>query len=203
MTTSVIVNGYCSRLDIKGRLGEIGTADDTRIDAIITAISRWIDSECHRFFFSYTGTRYYTPRRSTYIDVDDFTNLTTLQTDLDGDGTFETTWTPTDYVITPFNARVESPAQPYNGLQRALFGAFVFPITIPRSVAVTAAWGFDTTVPVVISEACILQATRIFRRGDAPFGVVGAGEMGQATVIGRLDPDVRMMLSPYRKVTVA
>src|SRR4051794_35036930 len=109
-----VVNGYCARLDIKQRLGEIGTADDTRIDAIITAVSRWIDSECHRFFYTYNGTRYYTPSRSTYLDVDDFTSLTTLLTDLDGDGVFETTWATTDYVVTPFNARVESPAQPYN-----------------------------------------------------------------------------------------
>ena len=85
----------------------------------------------------------------------------------------------------------------------SLYGHFSFPEVIPRSVAVTADFGFDTTVPPVISEACILQVARVFRRSDAPFGVVGSAEMGQQVVIGRLDPDVRMMLAPYRRITVA
>jgi hypothetical protein len=199
----LLSNAYTDLATVKARLGITDTDHDTWLSSIITAVSRWIDGECHRFFYTYTGTRYYTPRHSTYLDVDDYTNLTSLTTDIDGDGTFETTWALTDYLVTPFNARADSPAQPYNGIQRHLYGAFVFPITIPRSVAVTADWGYDVTVPIVIQEATNIQVSRIYRRADAPFGVAGSAEMGQSIVIPRLDPDVRMMLSPYKKWVVA
>lgn len=53
----------------------------------------------------------------------------------------------------------------------------------------------------VISEVALLQATRLFRRKDAPFGVVGVADFGSVR-ISRLDPDVREMLSPFVWVAV-
>jgi hypothetical protein len=201
----LLANAYTDLETVKARLGIVttDTAKDTWLSSIITAVSRWIDGECKRFFYTYTGTRYYTPKRSTYLDVDDFVSLTSVTTDIEGDGVYETTWAATDYLVTPFNARDESPAQPYNGLQRAWYGAFVFPITVPRSVAITASWGYDSIVPIVIQEATILQTARIFRRSDAPFGVTGSADMGQSIILPRLDPDVRMMLAPYKRWVVA
>lgn len=49
----------------------------------------------------------------------------------------------------------------------------------------------------VISEACFIQASRIFKRKESPFGVAGGGEYGPMR-IGRLDPDVREFLQPFR-----
>ena len=63
-------------------------------------------------------------------------------------------------------------------------------------------FGYGATAPKAVSEACIIQSTRLFRRKDAPFGVTGASDMGQASVIARLDPDVRFLLAPYRRITV-
>lgn len=57
--------------------------------------------------------------------------------------------------------------------------------------------------PANVVEASLIQAGRVFRRKDAPFGVVGSAEMGSGIVIARLDPDVRMMLDPFRLARVA
>ncbi len=56
--------------------------------------------------------------------------------------------------------------------------------------------------PGPVIEACLIQAARIWKRKDAPFGVTGATEFGQASVIVRLDPDVRQLLSTYRWIAV-
>jgi hypothetical protein len=42
---------------------------------------------------------------------------------------------------------------------------------------------------------------RLYKRKDAPFGVVGStsAEMGQLMVIPKLDPDVKFLLDAYKK----
>lgn len=50
-----------------------------------------------------------------------------------------------------------------------------------------------------IKRACLIQATRLLRRSEAPFGTVGGGEMGAEPVtIPKLDPDVQALVDPYR-----
>ncbi len=55
--------------------------------------------------------------------------------------------------------------------------------------------------PGPIVEACIIQAARIFRRKDAPFGVVGTPEIGMVRIVS-LDPDVKQMIAPYKRLVV-
>ena len=52
----------------------------------------------------------------------------------------------------------------------------------------------------VAEQAALLQAARLYKRKDAPFGVAGAGALGQVVAISDLDPDVRMMLFPVRRI---
>jgi hypothetical protein len=55
----------------------------------------------------------------------------------------------------------------------------------------------------VVSEAALLQAGRIFRRRDAPFGVAGSPEFGTFQLRAALDPDVKTMLVPFRRPSVS
>ena len=70
-------------------------------------------------------------------------------------------------------------------------------------VKVTARWGYqDGTsgqAPEDIQRACLIQSIRLFKRKDAPFGVVGPNEFGQSTILVKFDPDVQMLLDPYRR----
>lgn len=52
--------------------------------------------------------------------------------------------------------------------------------------------------PGPVIEAARLMAARIAQRHHAPFGVTGSAEMGTVSVIARVDPDVKMLLSRYR-----
>ena len=53
-------------------------------------------------------------------------------------------------------------------------------------------------VPKAIKLACQIQASRWFKRQDAPFGVLGSPEFGNYTrLLSKLDPDVEFMLNGH------
>ena len=56
-----------------------------------------------------------------------------------------------------------------------------------------------TTAPTAsVKLACNLQAERLFKRRDAPFGVLGSPEFGNYTRIqAALDPDVQVLLDGF------
>lgn len=175
--------------------------DDAIIESIVTAVSRQIDLHCRRRFFTTAEdeVRYYTPESANVLFCeDDIISIATLKTDGDGDRVYEATWQTTDFDLMPFNAALES--NPYTSIRITPAGSHRFP-TIQKSTQITGKFGFSAC-PALISEACMLQSARLFRRKDAPFGIAGSGEMGQAVVIPMLDPDVKMMLMPYRRVEI-
>jgi hypothetical protein len=57
------------------------------------------------------------------------------------------------------------------------------------------------TFPVV-EDACLRESTRRFRAEDAPYGVAGSGEFGQATIVTSFDPIVWQDLMAFRRLVV-
>lgn len=183
---------------VKGRLDIEDTIDDAIITSVVTAASRVIDEMCGRSFQAVTETRYFSAGCSYEVDIDDLTTLTTLQTDSDGDRTYEDTWATTDYDLEPYNAAAKS--WPYTKLTITPIGQYAFP-TVRKGIKITGVWGWPT-VPSAVEEAATLLAIRWFKRKDAPFGIAGVNELGQVQMMGSSDPDVKAMLASYRKFTV-
>ena len=196
-----ISNGYCTLAEAKARLGIADAADDSVIENVVEAVSRWIDHYTGRRFFAASDTRYYSPEWSDYLEVDDLISVTTLKTDADGDRVYETTWATTDYELDPPNAQVETPSRPYNAIRVTPLGRYAFPAA-RRAVQIVGSFGYASTTPDAINEACLLMTGRVFRRKDAPFGVVGSPDLGAVVNIRRLDPDVEMLLASFRRVVV-
>lgn len=199
-----ITNGYATLLELKERLFPTGlsdTHDDPALEQVITGVSRWIDAYCRRRFYAASETRYFTAADRKLCFVEDLLTVTTLSTDEDGDRTYETTWTATDYDLEPYNAALEGQAAPYTHIRVAPNGTHYFPST-RKGVKIVGSFGYASTTPPLVKEACLLQSIRTFKRKDAPFGVAGSAEMGQLVVIPKLDPDVAMMLRSLRKVSV-
>lgn len=184
---------------VKSRLGITDNASDTALTSIIEAVSREIDNYCGRRFYAKTETNYYTAVTPTFVMTDDIVSVTSLLTDSSGDRTYASTWSTTDYDLIPFNAANRD--QPYTGIEVAANGDYEFP-TIRKGVKVTGSFGYCVTdsQPGPITEACNLQTQRIFKRKDAPFGVMGSADMGTVMVIPKLDPDVKLMLDAYRRL---
>lgn len=56
--------------------------------------------------------------------------------------------------------------------------------------------------PDQIREATLRLASRLAKLRDAPFGLVGAAEMGTSMIM-RSDPDIMMLIEPFRLASVA
>lgn len=194
-----ITNGYTTLATVRSVLGipSTDTSNDALIEATVESVSRMIEDYTGRKFYSADGTYYYAPISIDEVFTDDLLSVTSLKTDDDADGTFETTWKTTDYHLLPYNAA--SNGRPYTRIESSGYGDYSFPVGVKRAVQVIGSFGFcsSANLPKPVSEACKLQSTRLFKRKDAPFGVIAGGEMQQSMTIPDLDPDVKMLLSPY------
>lgn len=189
---------YATIGELKTRIGITDTTDDTVLSAVLEACSRSIDGYCNRSFGKTAAgvVRYFTPVDAREVLIDDCVTLTAVATDADGDRTYEDTWTATDYDLLPENAGTNTP---YTIIATSPEGEYSFPL-VRKGLKLTGTWGWPE-VPSPVKEACLIQAYRIFKRKDAPFGISGSPEMGMMR-IGRLDPDVLWLLDVYRNLVV-
>lgn len=200
------VTDYADREELKGSSTLTGTTfADADIDLAITSASRMIDSRTGRRFFPDTDAnqaRYYTPYHARNLYVDDLITLTTLKTDQDGDGTFETTWTlNTDFVLEPLNAVADGWS--FDTIRRTWRSTRRWPCW-ERSVEVTGKFGW-VEPPEPIKQATLLLAARLVKRlREAPLGVAGLGPDGAVVRVSRLDADIEALIDDYiRKPLVA
>lgn len=197
-----IVNGYIDLEGIKARLGISDSNDDQKLADLVTAMSRFVDSYCRRRFYvsSQDETRCFTPINHQYCRINDLASITSLHTD-GGDRSFATTWAATDYDL--IKQTTELDGFPAIGIRIAAGGRHTFSPHYFNSVKVVGKFGFASASPQlgIVREAVALQVARMMKRGDAPFGVAGSGNLGQAVTISDVDPDIKMMLAPpLRKV---
>jgi hypothetical protein len=172
--------------------------DDARLEQIITAISRAIDKACNRRFYAATETRVFSAIRSDLCLVDDLLSVTTLKTDDDGDRAYDETWAAADYDLLPVNAALNG--EPYRRIESTPRGSKRFP-THHKGVEIAGSFGYASTTPPEIREACILWSLRVFARRHAIFGIKGSTQFGEVYLkLPPPDPDVMALLRPFRKV---
>jgi hypothetical protein len=197
-----ITRGYCTLAEVKAALRLNDAIDDTLIENSVEGASRRIDGYCGRFFYQTTNAIKFFASDAYRLAVPDISSTSGLivQTDDNGDGSFETTWTlNTDYMLEPTDAALQS--RPYRRITAT--GGKTFPMFyIPQDagVQVTATWGYPA-IPDDVREACVLLSMRQFARYNAALGVMAFGDM--AVSVRSVDPDVRDLLSPYRVLGVA
>lgn len=198
---------YCTLAELKDWIGGAAstvTADDLNFGNVITSVSRWIDLYCDRTFGSVTEARVFDACSTTELALDDYTSITSLKADDNADGTFETTWAVSDYQKLPLNAPTGLVAQPYRSVKAVASRTFPAVTSNGRTglVEVTGVWGWPA-VPATVHQACLIQAHRIFKRKDAPEGMMGFADFGVVRMQGRLDPDVAANLDSYVRYAVA
>jgi hypothetical protein len=190
---------YAALSDLKAAVHITDTDDDAELMYALTAASRAVDNHTGRQFgkADTAVARYYSgywdlERGRWSARIDDLMDLTDLVVKTDaGDETFSTTLAiSTDFRLAPYNAAADE--MPWTTLVAVSGGTFP---TYPRTIEITAFWGW-TNVPDVVLQATLLQAARIFKRKDAPFGVTGSPELGsEVRLLERVDPDVAVLLS--------
>lgn len=198
-------SAYTTLAAVKAALRITDTVDDQLITSVITSASARIDNACNRVFTQSTGDRYYYPRNVLTVPIDDLATTAGLvvRTDTNGDGSWATTLTSSQYQLEPLNALAQG--RPVRMI-RALgtdFGGAAWPIS-PYGRAmlkITGTWGWPA-VPAEIEEATRLLTIRQFKRFDSPLGVAGFGDLG-AMMVRNIDPDIQALIAPFMLVAVA
>lgn len=185
-----ITNGYATLDELKSRLDVTKVEQDANLEMMIEAASRQIDGWCSRRFYAVTEARTLDGEYGDALDLPgDLLSLTSLATD-DGSRTYGTTWSATDYEF--------GGGPPYQVIHASPAGVHLFPRG-RAMVRVTGSWGYSAEAPHAIREACLLLAARLYKRKDAPFGVVGSADHGQMQTLPGMDPDVKQLIQQYRR----
>lgn len=192
---------YASTEELAAYMRIEDEVDNDQLSLAVAASSREIDRYCRRQFGQAESleTRYYTavldPETGRMVaDIDDLSTTTGMTVEVDtGDETYSDT--VGSCTMWPRNAAADG--RPWTRLVagRRSVG---FP-TAPDAVRVTARFGW-AEVPPQVKQACLLQASRLMLRREAPFGVAGSPEAGsEVRLLAKLDPDVEVALAGLRR----
>jgi hypothetical protein len=193
---------YITSANFKTRHGITTSGNDARITAHITAASLEADAYCGRQFGPGTPatTRYFSAYADQAVLVDDCYTITSVDLDLDDDGTYETNVPSTDYITLPLNG-IGSNRQsgwPVTEL-RLVSRTGYFPRCTRPGVKVSATFGW-AAVPTDVVEATYLMAHRLYYEVAVPSGMTpGNIDFGLPGSPLARPYTVERLLNPYRR----
>ena len=205
-----ITNGYATLTQIKAYMSISDNTDNDLLEDLVESASRSIDRIANRRFYldATASARLYRAYSDIFVYVDDIgtTSSLVVATDENGNGTYSKTLTLNqDYILNPLTA--SSLNRPFTQLTM-VSNTETWPIFpgltqngLRPGVQVTARWGWPS-VPDDINMACLILTADLYKRKDAPGGILGLGDLGvvRMSPIGR---DVIAMVRAYKKEVVA
>jgi hypothetical protein len=205
-----IVNGYATLTQIKNYMSISDNTDNDLLEDLIESASRSIDRMANRRFYldATASARLYRAYSDIFVYVDDIGTTSSLAValDINGNGTYTKTLTLNqDYILDPLTA--SSLGRPFTQLTM-VSNTETWPIFpgltqngLRPGVQVTARWGWPS-VPDDINMACLILTADLYKRKDAPGGILGLGDLGvvRMSPIGR---DVTAMVRAYKKEVIA
>lgn len=196
----MITNGYATLTQVKAAIGIADGFDDSLLEMAIESASRQIDSYTERYFYNAgTAVKIFAPIDNYVCPTEDFITLSKVETSEDGD-TFDTEWASDDWQQEPLNGRAGGLVTSFTQI-RAVKDYYFPYVNGEATVRITGTWGWSA-VPIAITQATVILASRIFKRLDSPLGII-SGELGSMRIGFRLDPDVQHLIDPYRRIAMA
>ena len=205
-----ITNGYATLTQIKNYLSISDSTDNDLLEDLIESASRSIDRIANRRFYadSTASARRYRAYSDVFVYTDDISTTTSLVVAIDenGNGTYSKTLTlDTDFIMDPLTA--SALGRPFTQLTMVSNTESwpIFPgLTqngLRPGVQVTARWGWPS-VPDDITVATLTLTADLYKRKDAPGGVLGLGDLGviRMSPVGR---DVAQIVRAYKKIPIA
>ena len=191
-----MTNPYASLSQVKAALRITDSVDDSLLEMAIESASRLIDGYTYRYFYNAgTAVRNFAAEDSYLVNIDDLVSISELKT-TDEIGSEYTTWNATDYQLQPVNGKQDGLNIPYTSIL-AVDDKLFNTLGSQALVRITGVWGWSA-VPIAVTQATIIQSSRIYKRLDSPLGVAGFGDLGAIRVGRALDPDVEQLVMPYR-----
>ncbi len=220
---------YATASEVKSQIQMTTNTMDTVIAAMITAASRAIDNFCNRpdgfVAAAAASARTFAGSGNAVQWLDEMAATPTLVEVKDSvtDSSY-TAWDSTDWIAgsgdplhspdfnhTPYQWIMINPTGNYDHFTSGRYawrrGFRPEPLQYSRgvpTVRVTARWGYATTVPDGIKQACIIQVSRWLKRGQSGWSdAIAVADTGQLIYQKNLDPDVKLILVTGRYVRPA
>lgn len=191
---------YASAAELRSFIADGTSGSEDELSLAIETASRSVDRATNRQFgkVDESQPRWYEisfdssspPQRRWTVEVDDIMTTTGLVVEF-GNGA-EVSGVPLNGVIpTPVNAVINGRPWTKLLLPQGTSAA------MGQQVRVTGSFGW-AAVPDAIKLATMIQASRLFARRHAPFGILGSPETGgELRLLERLDADLITSVRPY------
>lgn len=200
---AAVTDSYASVEDYRAYFKGIDGTNDPRVQAALDTASRYIDSVAGGRFFTkdaaVVARSFYPPYagRSLYVDDIASTSGLVIKSDVNIDGTFETTFASTDYQLKPLTAAAGPEPTPWNCIYIPYWSTqALFVPQVP--IQVTALWGHPS-MPARVKTACmeiaailLLTSARATTRIDS-MGVVMTPNAQARSIVMEL-------ITPYSRV---
>ncbi|HML23516.1 MAG TPA: hypothetical protein PKD09_17805 [Aggregatilinea sp.] len=220
------MTAYVTAEEIRAQAGKLSDTDDTLLGALAAAATEAINNYCGRpdgFLAAATGSaRLFAGTGTATMRIDECAAISLVEVKDSVTDTGYTAWAASDWIgFSGDPMRPDFNRLPYTGLMIAPGGSYAafsdgryngrggFRPAADRmqavpTVRVTARWGYALVLPDVIRQACITQASRWYKRGQASWSdAIGNADVGQLFYRRVLDPDVELMLKAGRFVRMA
>ena len=156
-----------------------GTADDVVLRTVVEGVSQEIDGITNRSFQPVTATRTFSGDGGAEMFVPDLVSVTTLKEDNGGDGTFDTTWDATDFVLAPYNADpTRDGGRPYVRIEVSMKsnGSQDVFLRGQQNYQVIGTWGFNSVVGTTGLDGTL--------DGTATTTMTFSGQVGTTIAVG-------------------
>jgi len=190
-----ITNGYATLAQFQQRaaIDDLAPVDDAVIERLIEAASRYIDRYTGRTFYARSQTRHYDMPYGLMLLLDD--DLLTITTLTNGDGA---TIASTEYVLKPYND------PPYYAIDLVGSTAGWQPNNngVRRAISVAGTWGYSSSAPTDITEACLQIAWHYYQRrfGENVSGIATVTAAGVIIAPEDIPNTAAALIKSYRKV---
>jgi hypothetical protein len=166
-------------------IDEADTSKDTRLTLALKSASRAVDMYCQRTFnkADNASARVFHPVAKDIVIVDDFYETAGVEVRVGTlAGSFGSAWSPTAYYFDP-SGGVKDGVEGWPVERIMIRPGFTHGICRDDQIEVTAKWGW-AEVPAEVKLATLLLASRYYKLGDAPLGVVGLKRFNSSRASG-------------------
>jgi hypothetical protein len=173
--------------------------DDGQVQMVLDAATRAIDQMTGRHFTLETGvTKTFLASDPNRLDVTDLISATSITVDINGNQTFSRTLTTNDYDLYPWVDATGLPSLRFDSVRIRPTSSLGFsPGYLVRIIGNFGYVDTGNVVPADVKQACLILASRLWKRRETPFGVLSMPDIGTGVQLRRTDPDVANLLDPY------
>lgn len=221
------ITSYATVEELRAQTGKVRTGDDVELQGLLDSATLAINNLCNRpdgFMATTEAVARLFPGSGKFAQrINECISISLVEVKESASATAYTAWAAADWIACsgdpewpdfnslPYDLLIVSLTGDQNIFTSGLFSgqrgfnqdAGYLARHVP-TVKITARWGYADAPPPVIKTACLLQASRWFKRGQSAWAdIISNGDSGLMMYRKAVDPDIEFMLQAGRYIVPA